>query len=88
MKHLYIPLLVLIILIQACNTKSTKELLKDETPFLKALEYIELNQFNEAKKLIDPQWVNQFDSLIINTIPGPVKKGKWGFSRVRGNDDA
>jgi alpha-L-fucosidase len=85
MKHLVIPLLVLIILIQACNTKSTKELLKDETPFLKALEYIELNQINEAKKLIDPQWVNQFDSLIINTIPGPVKKGKWGFSRVRGN---
>jgi len=85
MKHIFIPLLFFILLIQLCNTRDVPESLKDETPFLKSLEYIEHNQFNEAKKLINPKWVNQFDSLIINTIPGPVKKGKWGFSRVRGN---
>ena len=35
--------------------------------------------------MIDPEWVEKFSPLIQSSLPGPLKKGKWGFSRAKDN---
>jgi len=77
------------VFIQSCVTserekqKSTE--LKDEKPFLAALNHIENNRIEEAKKIFNPNWIDEFAPLIQSTLPGSLNEGRWGFSRARDN---
>ena len=78
-----------LILLQSClpsdNSNKANFKLKDEKSLLIALNHIENNMVEDAKKIFDSEWISKFTPLIQNTLPGPLQSGKWGFSRAKDN---
>ena len=56
---------------------------KDSETFLNAIKLIESGQQEEAAQYISPLWVEKHAELIVNSKPGPLLSGQWGFSRAK-----